>query len=311
MTPKTTVAIIQYAPEYLNTQASLPKIRSLAEKASNQKAQLVVFGETWLCGYPAWLDHCPYVARWNHQPVKEVYIKMHQEAITVPGPEIDFLSKLTQELGIYLMIGVNERVLNGPGNGTIYNSLLTFDSQGKLCNHHRKLMPTFTEKLLYGVGDGNGLKTVDTPFGQLGGLICWEHWMPHARQALHNAGEHIHVAVWPTVHDMHQIASRHYAFEGRCFVLAAGQLMKVSDIPNGLELPSDLKNKGDEWLLRGGSAIIGPDGKYVVEPVFDQEEIIIAELDMNLPIGEKMTLDVTGHYQRPDVFSFEVNSERR
>ena len=134
------------------------------------------------------------------------------------------------------MMGVSERVDSGPGNGTLYNSLLTFDADGRLVNHHRKLVPTFTERLVWGQGGAEGLRSVDTAIGRIGGLVCWEHWMPLARQTLHVSGEWIHVAVWPTVHDMHQVASRHYAFEGRCFVLAAGQLMATSELPDDLEV---------------------------------------------------------------------------
>ena len=130
--------------------------------------------------------------------------------------------------------------------------------------------------------------------------------MPLARQALHNAGEHMHVAVWPTVHEMHQIASRHYAFEGRCFVLAAGSIMRVKDLPNELSVTVELAATPDAFLLRGGSAIIGPDGKYVVEPVYEREEIITAEIDLHAIDREKMTLDVSGHYSRPDIFGLDV-----
>jgi nitrilase len=128
--------------------------------------------------------------------------------------------------------------------------------------------------------------------------------MPLGRQVLHDSGEHIHVAVWPSVHEMHQIASRHYAFEGRCFVLAAGMLMRVRDLPARLPVTAELADKPDHLLLRGGSAIIGPDGHYIVEPVFDEERIVIAELDLEAIDRERMTLDVSGHYQRPDLFDF-------
>ncbi len=130
--------------------------------------------------------------------------------------------------------------------------------------------------------------------------------MPLARQVLHDSGEHIHIAVWPTVHEMHQIASRHYAFEGRCFVLAAGLLMKARDLPAQLPIASELSDKPDQLLLRGGSAIIGPDGRYIVEPLFDEERIIFAELDLKAIDKERMTLDVTGHYRRPDLFDLRI-----
>ena len=156
--------------------------------------------------------------------------------------------------------------------------------------------------MVWGQGDGANLKAVDTSVGRVGGLICWEHWMPLARQVLHDSGEQIHIAVWPTVHEMHQIASRHYAFEGRCFVLAAGLLMRVRDLPDQLAVPADLSDKPDHLLLRGGSAVVGPDGSYIVEPVFDEESMIVAELDMTAIDKERMTLDVSGHYQRADLF---------
>jgi chlorite dismutase len=150
---------------------------------------------------------------------------------------------------------VNERVEAGAGNGTLYNSLLVFDATGNLANHHRKLVPTYTERLVWGAGDARGLAAVDTAIGRVGGLICWEHWMPLSRHVLHASGEHVHVALWPTVHEMHQIASRHYAFEGRCFVVAAGLLMRVRDVPAGLALPPELAADPDKLLVLAYSTI--------------------------------------------------------
>ncbi len=210
------------------------------------------------------------------------------------------------------MLGISERVDRGPGRGTLYNSLVTIGPDGRLLNHHRKLMATYTERLVWGAGDVEGLSVVDTPAGRVGGLICWEHWMPLARQALHEAGEDIHVAVWPTVKEMHQVASRHYAFEGRCYVLAAGALMRASALPPELEAHPGIITHGDQWVLRGGSAIIGPDGAYVQAPVYDEERVLVAELDLGRIREESMTLDVTGHYHRPELFEFRaLRSTRR
>lgn len=298
------VALIQRAPIFMDLAASVAKAVALAEDAARQGAQLVAFGETWLPGYPAWLDYCGDAALWDHAPSKEVFARLRQNSIVVPGPETEQFAQLARDHHLTLVLGVNERVVRGPGNGTLYNSLLTFTAERGLTNHHRKLMPTYTERLVWGQGDGRGLEAVDTLMGRVGGLICWEHWMPLARQALHNSGEHIHVAVWPTVHEMHQIASRHYAFEGRCFVLAAGLVMQVKDLPNELRTAPELAATPDDFLLRGGSCIIGPDGKYIIEPVFDQEVTLIADLDLHAIDREKMTLDVSGHYSRPDLFEF-------
>jgi predicted amidohydrolase len=280
----------------------------LIGEAASQRAKLVVFGETWLPGYPAWLDYCPTAALWNHEPTKDVYAELRRNSLSLNSNEMQQLARAAIDHQLVLVIGVNERVDSGPGNGTLYNSLLTFNSDGRLVNHHRKLVPTYTERLVWGQGNGTGLNAVDTSLGRVGGLICWEHWMPLARQVLHNSGEQIHVAVWPTVHEMHQIASRHYAFEGRCFVLAAGLLMKIRDLPVQLPVAPEFSDKPDQLLLRGGSAIVGPDGSYVMAPVFDEERILMAELDLDLIDRERMTLDVSGHYHRPDLFDLRVKA---
>jgi len=299
------IAIAQAAPVYLDKRASLNKALTLIHEASKQGALLVAFGESWLSGYPAWLDVCKGAALWDHTPAKRVFARFRESSISVPGPEVDLLCEAARDLKIAVVIGVNEHVESGPGNGTLYNSLLTITHHGKIGNHHRKLVPTYTERLVWGQGDGRGFEAVATPFGRVGGLICWEHWMPLSRMALHESGEHIHVAVWPTVHDLHQLASRHYAFEGRCFVLAVGLLMKTDDLPTELCAQSEIDNELGGWLERGGSAVIGPDSQYVVDPLFGQEKLIVADLNLAHIDQEKMTLDVSGHYARPDVFRFE------
>ena len=294
----------------MNLKASLAKAVNLIEEAARAGAQLVTFGETWLPGYPAWLDYCPNAALWNYAPTKEVFAKLRQNSAVVPGKETEILSQAARDNKIVLVIGINERIIKGAGNGTLYNSLLTFGSDGQLLNHHRKLVPTFTERLVWGQGDGAGLTAVDTEMGRVGSLVCWEHWMPLTRQALHISGEQIHISVYPTVHEMHQIASRHYAFEARCFVLAAGLIMRAEDLPIELERCADAV-KPDSLVLRGGSCIIAPDGSFVVEPVFDKETIITAELDLSIIDKELLTLDVTGHYHRPDVFEFKLQNSQR
>jgi len=310
MSDKITVAIVQASAVFMNLEASLAKAVSLIEQAARKGANLVAFGETWLAGYPAWLDYCPNAALWNHEPTKKVFARLRRNSVVVPGAETKILGKIAAKHKVVLVIGINERVEQGAGNGTLYNCLLTFGANGKLINHHRKLVPTFTERLVWGQGDAAGLGAVKTDFGRVGSLVCWEHWMPLARQALHVSGEDVHVAVFPTVHEAHQIASRHYAFEGRCFVLAAGLIMKAADLPAELLSETEL-SKLPENILRGGSCIIAPDGGFIVEPIFDEETIITAELDLTRIDKEKMTLDVSGHYSRPDVFDFEVNRKPR
>ncbi len=225
-------------------------------EAAAKESQLIVFGETWLCGYPAWLDHCPEIGIWNNEATKEVFMQLHKNSVALDGEEMAAICAAAKEYKVIVCIGFNEKILNGIGSGTIYNSFVLINEDGEIVNHHRKLVPTFTEKLLYGQGDAAGLKTVDTKWGKIGGLICWEHWMPLSRQALHNEAEIIHIALWPTVHEMHQVASRHYAFEGRCYVIAAGQITQVKDFPSSLSLPSHLKVTPEKYILNGGSCVI-------------------------------------------------------
>jgi nitrilase len=303
--PHVRVAIAQTAPVYLDISRSLVKALELIHEAARRGAQLLVFGEAWLPGYPAWLDVCPGAALWGNSSAKEVFARLRANSIRIPGKEVDALRSAAKDQGIAVVIGANERIDGGPGNGTLYNVLLTISAEGQLVNHHQKLVPTFTERLVWGQGDGRGLEAVHTAAGRVGGLICWEHWMPLARMALHNSGEQIHVAAWPTVNDLHQLASRHYAFEGRCFVLAAGLLMRTEDLPTELSAAAPEPGNGEKWIERGGSSVIGPDAAYIVEPVFDREELIVADLDLTQIDRETMTLDVSGHYARPDLFRFE------
>lgn len=298
------VALSQHTPAFLDLQSSLEKAVGIMEEASKQQCDLLVFGETWLTGYPVWLDHIPGVAYWDHEPTKQVYAQMHEQSLTIPGPALTFLQDHARKLKINVCMGLNEKVAADKGHGTIYNAFVIINSKGELVHHHRKLMPTYTEKMLYGLGDARGIKSVSLEGWNVSGLICWEHWMPLSRQALHDSGEQIHIALWPRVHEMHQIASRHYAFEGRCYVLAVGQILEASQLPQ--VLVSDINFDQDQLLLNGGSCIIGPNGKYLQPPVFDQECLVVDTLDLNAIRKEQMTLDVTGHYARPDVFDFQV-----
>jgi nitrilase len=291
--------------------AALDRTRELATDAAGRGARIIAFPETWIPGYPAWLDCCRDTALWDHAPVKAVYARMAENSVVVDGASGNALRSIARSVEATLVIGVTERVERGAGRGTLYNALLTIGPDGSLLNHHRKLVPTYTERLVWGQGDAAGLRAVDTPAGRVGGLICWEHWMPLSRQALHESGEDVHVAVWPTAHERHQLASRHYALEGRCHVLAVGALMRAASLPPELEPHAGRIDGPESWLLRGGSAIIGPDGEYVAPPVWDREIVLLAELKLRRSREESMTLDVTGHYHRGDVFDFAVRRGNR
>jgi nitrilase len=300
------VAAVQASPVYLDLPASLEKARKLIGEAASLGATLVVFPETWLPGYPAWLDCCRDAALWDYAPVKKVFARLMENSVAIPSPATEALSDMAREHQIVLNISVNERVREGAGRGTLYNTMLTFGTDGALLNRHRKIMPTYTERMVWGKGDGASLKAVDTDAGRIGGLICWEHWMPLARHVLHTSGEDIHVAAWPQVKEMNLLASRHYAFEGRCYVIATGAIMTAQELPGGLEPIESLKQNPETFVLNGGSAIIAPDGSLLAGPVFNEEAILTADLDLSRIVEESLVLDVTGHYSRPDIFDLKM-----
>lgn len=304
------VAVVQSEPA-ASLDEGLHRTDALVREAGRSGARLVAFPETWLPGYPAWLDVCRDVALWDHEPVKATYARYASGSVDVSGDGGRFLRGVAERHGVTMVVGISERVGAGPGRGTLYNALLVVGPDGRLLNHHRKLVPTYTERMVWGNGDADGLTAVDTPAGRVGGLVCWEHWMPLARQALHDSGEDIHVALWPTAHERHQLASRHYAFEGRCFVLAAGSVMRASALPRELEVEKTRLTGSSPLVLRGGSAIIGPDAEYIVPPLWDRPGVLVADLDLDRVRRESMTLDVSGHYSRPDCLSMTVRRTSR
>jgi len=304
------VAVLQARPAYYDLAACIEKACGLIAAAAARGAQLAVLGETFFPGYPAWLDYAIDYARWDYAPTKRLYARLVANSLAIDSPQLRQLRDCAAQHRIVLLLGINERVPQGAGNRSLYNSVVTIDADGALLNHHRKLRPTYTEQLVWAQGDGAGLRAVDSAVGRVGALICWEHWMPHARQALHISGEAIHAALWPAVKESHQLASRHYAFEGRTFVLAAGNIMPVADFPAELRLPAELESQPEALLLAGGSAIIGPDGEYIAGPVYGDETILVADLPLRRIAEEQMALDVSGHYARDDIFRFEVNRER-
>lgn len=302
------VAIAQVAPAFLDLDTSLDRAVDAIGEAARGGARLVVFGETWLPGYPIWADRG---LAWEDPAAKEAHARLMDNAVEVPGPATERLGAAAREHGVHLVIGINER--DGRfSRGTLYNGLLTIDDRGEVLGVHRKLIPTHSERVIWGMGDGSTLHVHDTPFGRLGGLVCWEHWMPLARYAMHAQGERVHVAAWPDVPEMHEVASRSYAFEGRCFVICAGQYLPVSAVPDGMGITPVLRALADDdgVIIPGGSGVVGPDGAWVVGPVHG-EAIVVADLDLGHVEREQQSLDVAGHYHRPDVFRVRVDTTPR
>ncbi len=306
------IAVVQYAPVFLNLKASIDKAERIIKDAAKEGTNVIVFPETWLPGYPVWIDSSPNAAIWGYKPSKSLFKTLVKNSLEVPGEEFLQLLSMARKHKMYIVMGINE-----VDKGTLYNSLLYLDKNGKNYTIHRKLIPTYTERMIWGRGEGNSIKVHYADFGVLGGLICWEHWMPLTRSYMHAFNEVIHAAVWPSVHDIHLLASRHYAFEGRCFVAAAGTYLTKGEIiggweslkmknESGIELLKEIPGSEKEVIMNGGSTIIAPDAKLIIEQNFSKGGVFYAEIDREEIIEEKITLDTDGHYSRPDIFKLEM-----
>ena len=306
------VAAAQIAPAFMDLPASVRRAEEAIAEAASGGARLVVFPETWLPGYPSWAD---VGIPWEGAASKAAFARLHRNAVEVPGPATEALCRAARRHRVLLVMGMTERDARY-SRGTLYNSLLFVSDRGEVLGVHRKLVPTHSERIIWGPGDGSTLHVFDTPIGRLGGLICWEHWMPLARFAMHAKGEQVHVAAWPDLPEIHHLASRSYAFEGRCYVVCAGLYLPLDAIPEDLEIRDALvevasKNPDPSVVLWGGSGIVGPDGEWVAGPVTDREEIVFGEVDLDRIAGEHQALDTAGHYNRPDVFSLTVDETPR
>ena len=292
------VASVQATPVFLDKKATIEKGCHLIEEAGRNGASLVVFPETWVPGYPFWLTRVP------PRPglASKTYARLNKNAVDIPGPETKRLSVAAKKAGVIVAMGVHERT----NSGTLYNTVIYIGRSGELLGKHRKLVPTYHERLVWAQGDGSTLGVFDTEIGRLGGLICWEHWMPLARCALYAQGEQIHTAVWPSMNENFLLACRSIAFEGRLFVIVSASYMTKADIPGDFELNDEMIDLPDV-IARGGSCIIGPDASFIVDPVYDKETILYADIDLEQGIHGKQTLDVVGHYARPEVLKLYVN----
>ncbi|TDL53831.1 carbon-nitrogen hydrolase family protein [Paenibacillus dendritiformis] len=302
------VAAIQSAPILFDKPSAMDKIAQMTREAAGQGAALIVFPEVFVPGYPRGLSFGTRVGSRNADGRRD-WERYWASAIDIPGAETETWGELAKELGVYLVIGVVERDREY-STGTLYNSIVYIGPDGRLLGTHRKLVPTGSERLLWGQGDGSTLTVIDTPFGRIGGLICWENYMPLARMAMYAQGIDIYLAPTADARDTWQATIRHIACEGRCFVIACNQFATKASYPVDVACYEDIKGDPD-MLCRGGSAIVGPLGEYVVEPLYNEEGILIATLDLSEVAQSRFDFDVTGHYSRPDVFQLIVNDKKQ
>jgi nitrilase len=295
------VACVQAEPVVLDRAATIEKLGELTAEAKGGGAQLVVFPETFVPAYPSsrWARA---FAGWADPRAKAAFAMLAREAVDVPGPDADRLGEIAHDNEVWLVTGVNERDPERPG--TLYNSLLYHAPDGRLALHHRKLVPTNHERLVWGPGDGGGLRAIPTDLGRIGGLICWENYMPLARFALYDSGVEIYIASTADDDDAWQATLVHIARESRAFVVAPAHFQRASAYPDDFPLLDMLE--GVDVIGRGGSAILAPDGSYLAGPLYDEEGILYAELEPQRLYEERQRFDPAGHYHRPDVFRLKV-----
>ena len=306
--PTVRVAAVQAAPVLFDREGGVDKVRCLIAEAAAGGARLIVFPEALIPAYPWGLRFGTAVG--GRTPAgRRAFERYWSNAVEVPGPATEAIGEAAAAAGAYAAVGVVERDTTHSG-GTLYCTLLYFGPDGRLLGKHRKLKPTAAERLIWGEGDGSTLTTVRTEFGRVGGLICWENYMPLARMAMYGKGVDIYLAPTADARDTWQATLRHIAFEGRCFVIGCNQVIRKDMYPADLELLpelEDLELLPSEELNRGGTAIVDPMGGYLAGPLFGEEGILYADLDMAEVPRARFDFDVTGHYARPDVFQLIVN----
>lgn len=292
------VAVVQAASVFFDREKSIKKVARLTAEAAGKGAELIVFPEAFISAYPRGMDFGAVVGARSEEG-REVFRRYWASSVDIPGPELDTLETMAKEHKIHLVIGVIER-----DGGTLYCTVLFFSPEGYL-GKHRKLMPTGSERLVWGFGNGSTLPVYDTPLGKLGAVICWENYMPLLRMAMYNKGIQLYCAPTADNRDSWFATMRHIAIEGRCFVLTCNQFVRAKDYPDDLSLSED----PEDIISRGGSCIIDPFGNFIVEPFFEGEAVLCANLDMNEIARGKYDFDVVGHYARPDIFQLHVNEQ--
>jgi nitrilase len=299
------IAVAQAAPVFLDRAATIAKACELIGEAGKSGAELILFPEGFVPTYPFWVWFIP---AGQTRPLRELYTHLLENSVTVPDSSTELLSAAARADGIAVAIGINEANAEASGT-TLYNSLLFIGTDGEILGTHRKLVPTVGERMVHGRGDGSTLKVYDLSCGRVSGLICWENYMPLARYALYAWGAQIHLAPTWDRGEPWLSTLRHVAKEGRVYVAGSCSALHRDQVPDTFAFKHEFLPDGVEWINPGGSAIADPDGKWLVEPVFECEEILYAEIDPAQLKGPRFQLDVAGHYGRPDIFQLAVRRQ--
>lgn len=303
------VALAQIAPVWLDKAKTLKKVENSINEAAENKCELIVFGEGLVPGYPFWLALTG-GAEWDKKVNKELHAHYVSNSITIEKGDLDAVCALAKKHKIAIYLGIIERPLDRGGH-SVYASLVYIDENGEIQSVHRKLQPTYDERLTWSPGDGNGLKVHPLKQFTVGGLNCWENWMPLPRAALYGLGENLHIAVWPGSDHNTKDITRFIARESRSYVISVSSLMQKTDFPKDTPHLNEILKNAPDTLANGGSCIAGPDGEWLLEPVLNTEGLVIKELNFNRVLEERQNFDPVGHYSRPDVTKLSVNTERQ
>ncbi len=304
-----TVGLAQIAPVWLNRERTIAKVTRYVEEAARQGCRLVTFGEALVPGYPFWVERTD-GARFNSALQKEIFAEYAAQAVQPEAGHLDEVRAAAARHGIAVYLGTIERAVDR-GSHSLYCSLVFIGGEGNIGSIHRKLMPTYEERLVWSIGDGHGLETHPLGAFRVGGLNCWENWIPLARTALYSQGEDLHVAVWPGgIHNTRDI-TRWIALEARSYVISVSGLMRRDDLGEGAAWRDAVREASPEVLANGGSCIAGPDGEWVIPPAGCEERLLVATLDHRRVLEERHNFDISGHYGRPDVLRMEADRRRQ
>ena len=294
---KFTAAAVQMAPVFLNKDETIGKVNNLIAEAAKNGASLIVFPEATIPCYPYWPKDLGSIE--GRKQVIDAYLELHKNSIEIPGKDTEKIGRAVKKAGSYVVIGVNEKE-----GGTLYNTILYFGKKGEILGKHRKLMSIDSEKCIWGMGGAEDLKVIDTDIGKIGGFFCYEHHLTLARYAMFKKGEQIHAGLWaghgfvkPTM----DFASKQYAFEGQVFAIVSSGYINEKMIPDSFPL-----KKNTLWDYPGGSGIINPRGEYIAGPVYEKEDIIYADIDMDMILRAKAVIDAVGHFSRPDILELNI-----
>lgn len=299
------VAIVQHAPRLLDREASVQIAADLITEVAQAGAELVVFPEAFVPGYPAWIWRLRPGSDWTLS--EELHKRLLDNAVDLEQNQLAPVQAAARENQVTVVCGLHERDGN-LSRATLYNTVVTIGPDGTLLNRHRKLMPTNPERMVWGFGDASGLRVVDTPCGRVGSLLCWENFMPLARFAMYAQGVDVYVAPTYDSGEGWIGTMQHIAREGCCWVISAGVALRRRDIPDDLPGRESLYPDGEDWINPGDSLVVAPGGEIIAGPLHQKQDILYAEIDLEQVAISRRTFDVAGHYARPDVFTLHVNS---